>query len=417
MNAILFYNRKDCRLCNSSDLIRFLKLEDTPVGDNYLTLEESKNVEEFLFPLELYSCKNCGHIQLGHIVDKKHLYQTGYHYVSSTSKVFVKHFDDYASHVIEKFKIKKNSLIIDIGSNDGTCLNAFKTRSMKVLGIDPAENIANIANQNGIPTLSDFFNLELAKSIKEKNGNASIITSHNVLAHIDQLENVMKGVYELLDDEGIFIFEVGYFLDVFNNLFFDTIYHEHLDYHTLKPFVLFFDKLGMKIFDVSRVKVQGGSLRIYVQKKVGQYKTQNSVNDLIKLEEEIGLYEQNTLKNFQVRIDFAKKKLQEIVNKLKIENKAIVGYGAPTKATTLMSYFDIGKGVIDYIVDDNPLKQGKVLPLYHIPIYHPDRLLDEFPDYILILSWNFAEPIMKNLKWYSDRGGKFIVPLPEPLII
>ena len=174
MNTILFYNRKDCRLCNSSNLIRFLKLEDTPVGDNYLTLEESKNVEEFLFPLELYSCKNCGHIQLGHIVDKKHLYQTGYHYVSSTSKVFVKHFDDYASHVIEKFKIKKNSLIIDIGSNDGTCLNAFKTRSMKVLGIDPAENIANIANQNGIPTMSDFFNLELAKSIKEKNGNASM---------------------------------------------------------------------------------------------------------------------------------------------------------------------------------------------------------------------------------------------------
>jgi len=153
------------------------------------------------------------------------------------------------------------------------------------------------------------------------------------------------------------------------------------------------------------------------KKKVGQYKTQNSVNDLIKLEEKIGLYEQNTLKNFQVRIDFAKKKLQEITNKLKIENKTIVGYGAPTKATTLMSYFDIGKGVIDYIVDDNTLKQGKVLPLYHTPIYHPDRLLDEFPDYILILSWNFAEPIMKNLKWYSDRGGKFIVPLPEPLII
>ena len=139
--------------------------------------------------------------------------------------------------------------------------------------------------------------------------------------------------------------------------------------------MLFFDKLGMKIFDVLRVKVQGGSLRIYVQKKVGQYETQDSVNDLIKLEEEIGLYEQNTLKNFQVRIDFAKKKLQEITNKLKIENKTIVGYGAPTKATTLMSYFDIGKGIIDYIVDDNPLKQGKVLPLYHTPIYHPDRLL------------------------------------------
>src|SRR3989344_9580517 len=256
METSIFYKRENCRLCNSLDLVRFLKLKDTPAGNNFLSLDELKNIDEPSFPLELYSCKNCGHVQLGHVVNPKHLFQTGYHYVSGTSNVFVKHFDDYASQIITKFKIKTGSLIIDIGSNDGTCLNVFKKRSMKVLGIDPAENIANIANQNGILTLSAFFDLNLAKSIKKKYGTPQIITSHNVLAHIDQLENVIEGVYELLDNEGIFIFEVGYFLDVFQNLWFDTIYHEHLDYHTLKPLILFFDRLGMKIFDVERLKTQ-----------------------------------------------------------------------------------------------------------------------------------------------------------------
>jgi len=417
MKKSIFYKRENCRLCNSLALVRFLKLKDTPAGNNFLSLDELKNIDEPSFPLELYTCKNCGHVQLGHVVNPKHLFQTGYHYVSGTSNVFVKHFDDYASQIITKFKIKTGSLIIDIGSNDGTCLNVFKKRSMKVLGIDPAENIANIANQNGILTLSAFFDLNLAKSIKKKYGTPQIITSHNVLAHIDQLENVIEGVYELLDNEGIFIFEVGYFLDVFQNLWFDTIYHEHLDYHTLKPLILFFDRLGMKIFDVERVKTQGGSLRIYIQKKEGSYKIKNSVNNLVNLEEQSGLYNQETLENFLVRINSVKNQLKEIINILKIQNKTIVGYGAPTKSTTLISHFDIGKGVLEFIADDNQLKQGKVSPLFHIPIFHPDKLKDVLPDYILILSWNFAEPIMKKLEWYSKRGGKFIVPLPQPLII
>ena len=219
----------------------------------------------------MYFCENCCHIQLGHVVNPKILYQKNYTYVSATSSEFVNHLKNYANNMIERFNLKSGSLIIDIGSNDGTTLSFFKDLGLKVLGIDPAKEIAKKATNTGIETIGDFFNFELACKIKNKYGSSKFITSHNACAHIDDLLDVIKGVEYCLDDDGVFVIEVGYFLDIYENIWFDTIYHEHLDYHTVAPFEKLFARVGMEIIDVERINPQGGSIRIGAQKKDGQH--------------------------------------------------------------------------------------------------------------------------------------------------
>jgi|TARA_B100000795_G_C22805111_1_gene444326 SAM-dependent methyltransferase len=403
-------------MCDSNRLLKTFSLSPTPPGNDFLSKEELGRHEQ-LYPLDLYFCEDCYHLQLGHVVSPLVLYQKNYTYVSATSKQFVNHLKNYAEDMIKKFNLKPNSLVIDIGSNDGTCLGFFQDNGMKVLGVDPATEIAQKATKNGVNTIADFFSYNLSMSLREKYGPANFVTSHNACAHIDNLLDIVKGVEFLLDEDGLFVLEVGYFVDVYSNIWFDTIYHEHLDFHTVAPFEKLFERAGMEIIGVDRISPQGGSIRIISQKKNGKFQRDSSVDELILLENELGLDKVKTFYEFADKINLVKESLHKLIKDLKDDNKTIAGFGAPTKATTLMNHFGIDENILDFIVDDNPLKQGLYTPLSHIPVLSADALYKRKPDYVMILAWNFANPIMQMHKKYSDEIGQFILPMPIPQIL
>jgi len=350
------------------------------------------------------------------IIDPNYLFQD-YVYVSGTSPVFVKHFEEYAKSVISEFDLHQGSLVVEIGSNDGTLLKFFQDAGMRVLGIDPAIEIAKKATDLGIETLPVFFNAELAKILRNERGPASIITANNVFAHVDDLIVFTQGVRWLLAEDGVFIFEVSYLVDVFEKTLFDTVYHEHLSYHSVSPLHQFFQAQGLELIEVTRVKTHGGSLRGIVQLSSGYRKVSKSVVNLISLESKLKLDKANTLKHYSNNIDKLKQQLQVLLYDLKQSGKNIVGYGAPAKATTLLYHFGLGPDMLDFIIDDSPLKQGLYSPGLHIPVLPSSALYEKNPDYILILAWNFSDPIIKNHLSFSKAGGKFIIPLPEVLIV
>ena len=411
-----YYFRKSCRMCDDNSLVEAISLTPTPPGNDFLTKEELGR-DEPVYPLDLYFCKECYHIQLGHVVNPSILYKNNYSYVSATSAHFVNYLKHYAEDMVDRFNLKIDDLVVDIGSNDGTCLRFFKERGMDVIRIDPATEIAENATQNGINTIADFFGYELAIRLCKKYGAAKYITSHNACAHIDDLFDVVKGVEHWLDKDGVFVLEVGYFVDVYRNTWFDTIYHEHVDYHTVAPFEKLFARAGMEVIDVERITPQGGSIRVIAQKQGGNIKRDQSVADLITLENELGLQRIDTLRQFDIKISTVCDRLKKLIHSLKEDGKTIAGFGAPTKATTLMAHFGLDEKVLDFIVDDNPLKQGLFTPITHIPVLSADTLYDFKPDYVIVLAWNFSEQIMQMHKKYSKEIGSFILPMPEPRVV
>jgi len=350
-------------------------------------------------------------------VDPRILYQNDYSYVSATSLKFVEHLRGYAAEIVGRFALKPGALVVDIGSNDGTCLRFFRDGGMKVLGVDPATEIARRATESGIVTIGDFFSHELAVRLREQYGPAAVITSHNACAHIDHLDDVVRGVHHWLADDGLFILEVGYLLDVYKNIWFDTIYHEHLDYHTVAPFRSLFARTGMELIEVQRVSPQGGSIRVIAQRIGGPRGNDGSVDALIGLERQSKLDRAETFVEFGRRIDNVGAQLRSLIGTLKANGKSIAGYGAATKATTLLAHFQMGHNELDFIVDDNPLKQGLFSPATHIPVLSPEELYRRRPNFVLILAWNFAEPIVAMHRRYLTEGGNFIVPMPIPRII
>jgi len=361
-------------------------------------------------------CSDCSHLQLTTVVSPKKLFEN-YVYVSGTSPVFIKHFENYFNSIISKYNPDKNKLILDIGSNDGTFLKFFKDKGYKILGIDPAISISKKASKKGIKTITSFFSEGLAHNILNDYGEASIITANNVFAHSDNLIEILKGIKKILSSEGLFIFEVSYLVDVYEKSLFDTIYHEHLAYHSVKPLKKFFELNDMELIDVERISTHGGSIRGVVQKKGGGRRVQDSIKYLIELERKLGLHDIKEFLKFSNKILEIKTKLNDLIYKIKKEGKTIAGFGAPAKATTLMYQLGINKECIDFIVDDNPLKQGKFTPGLNIPIYSSETIKEKKPDYILILAWNFAESIIKNHKYFSSQNGKFIIPIPEVKVI
>lgn len=392
-------------------MTKVLSLAPTPPA-NALVPESQLGWDEPRFPLDVHLCDGCGHLQLLDVVDPSALFED-YVYVSGTSPTFVKHFEIYAEEVIERSRLKAGDLVVEIGSNDGTLLSFFKQNGCRVLGIDPAKSIAEAATRNGIDTLPKFFTPEVAAEIRERHGRAAVVVANNVLAHIDDLGAVIDGVESLLTDDGMLVFEVSYLRDVYEKTLFDTIYHEHLDYHSVKPLVPFFRDHQMELFKAQRVSSHGGSLRGFVQRKVGSHDGDGSVVTLVRDEEELGLDRPGTFAAYEQKIEAIGERLTELLEELKAKGKTIAGYGAPAKATTLMHHFDLGAEVIDFIVDDAPLKQGLYTPGTHVPIVARATIEERDPDYLLILAWNFAEPIMSNERAFHERGGRFIVPLPE----
>lgn len=411
---VLIKKKESCRVCKGKNLTKVLTLGPTPLANAFLSKKQLDMDEDF-FPLDVYFCNNCSFLQLGHIVSPKVLF-SDYVYVSSTSKVFINHFEEFAKDVYRRFKLNSKSLVIDIGSNDGILLKPFKKLGTKALGIEPAKKIALVARKEGIETISEFFSVDLARKIVKEKGNAKIITATNVFAHIDDLDEVVKGLNVLLDEDGVFIMEVPYLIDFLEKKYFDLVYHEHLSYWSLKPLITLFKRFNMVLFDVQKVAAHGGTIRVFVKKEKGPYRVEKNVSKFLELEKKSGLSNINTYIKFADKIQDNKIKLLELLADLKSKGKSIGGYGAPAKGNTLLNFFSIGTEILDYVVDDSPWKQGLYTPGKRIPVVSSKKMYEKKTDYILILAWNFAESIIKMHKRYQESGGKFIVPVPKPKI-
>ncbi|MFK8049368.1 MAG: class I SAM-dependent methyltransferase [Halioglobus sp.] len=409
------YLRSDCRLCHSTDVEKVLSLAPTPPANELLSLcSDASNQEKF--PLDLYFCNRCYHLQLFNVVSPQRLFGN-YVYVSGTTPSFRHHFQEYAKNVVEEYGVDDGSLVVDIGSNDGTLLSSFKHLGMRVQGVDPAKDIALTADANGIDTIVDFFTPEVARQIRDVKGTAKIVVANNVFAHIDDLHAILAGVDVLLHSTGLLVLEVSYLKDVIEKTLFDTIYHEHLDYHSVGSLKSFFDSNGFDIVDVVAIESHGGSIRVVVQRRNGGHEIKPAVASTIAQENAAGLYLADTYRDYDRKITELGNALTALITDIKHEGKSIAAYGLPAKATTLMHQFNIGAEAIDYVVDDSPLKQGLYSPGYGIQIDNSERLKADMPDYIIILAWNFAQPIIENLKWFLEAGGVIIVPLPEIQIV
>lgn len=408
---------KKCRICGSKELIDVIDLGKQPIPNGFLK-KENLAKKEPKYPLAVCFCKSCSLMQLKFLVNSKIMFQN-YLYIPSASKTRIEYFKQMAQEVIDIGRIKKNSLIIDVGSNDGSLLNCFKNLDMKILGIDPAENLVKVAILNGIDTVLGYFDSRLAKSVAKKYGKAKAITATNVIAHIPNLHEVIKGGEILLDDEGIFVMHFPYSLDLLKHNLFDTIYHEHLSYFSINSLLYLAKDSKLEIFDIHKSDLDGGSLRVFWKKRTNKrIKVKTGViNKLILEEKRYGLHEIKAYKAFTKRVyDLKINTIKQLI-KLKKANKQIVGYGAAAKANVLLNYFKIDNKVIDYVVDSTPYKQGLYTPGSHIPIHAEDMIYKTNPDYVLIFVWNFSKEIIDKNRKYKKKGGKFIILEPGFKII
>ena len=408
------HRRNDCRLCQSKNLELVLPLKPSALADSYLPADQC-NHEQPRYSLDTYLCLDCGHVQLLEVVDPRIMF-SHYLYVTSVSLGLLEHFRKYAQEVVETLNPAAGSLAIDIGSNEGALLKNFKAHGLRVLGVDAAQNIAALANAAGIETIADFFTADLARKIKQSHGPATILTANNVFAHSDALGDMADGIRELLADDGVFVFEVVYLLDLVQQLTFDTIYHEHLSHHSIKPFQIFFRRHGMELFHVERNRSKGGSIRGFVQLANGPRPASPSVGELLALEEQVGLAKPKIFQDLFARLEGLKNDLQTLLRDLKAQGKHIAGYGASASVTTLVHHFEIAE-FFDFIVDDDPRRQGLYSPGFHIPVVAKAALAERKPDYVVVLAWQYATPIMSKNQAFADHGGKFIVPMPELTVI
>ena len=401
-----------CRLCQSKALEFLFALAPTPPANEFLRAVPADGAQDH-FPLDVHQCRDCGHVQLIHCVDPERLFRD-YVYVSGTSQVFVKHFEDYAAEVIRYVPLKAGDRVLDCGSNDGTLLSFFQKAGMQVLGIDPARKIAEEATKRGIPTWPEFFDSALAKRIRSEFGAVKVVTANNMFAHADGLPDILDGMASLLDPQGIFVFEVSYLLDVIERNLFDTIYHEHLSYHSVKPLASFMRRHGLDLVRVQRVESHGGSIRCYAA-PAGSRAIDSSVAELMAREEKAGLYDTATYTAYLDRINALGAELRGLIAKLRAGGAKVAGFGAPAKATTLMYQFGLTAQDLDFIIDDSPLKQGLFSPGRFVPVIDSSVLADPArrPEVLVILAWNFAQPIIKKHEPYRLAGGKFIVPIPR----
>jgi len=394
----------------------FLNLGLHPPSDQFRTNEQLNNPVIY-YPLEVNICEDCGFVQLGYVVPPEILYQDNYPYESSTTEMGRKHYSEFAQSVVENFTLGASDLAVDIGSNVGVLLEGFKNQGLRVQGIDPAENICKIAERRGIPTINAFFNESSARQVFASLGPASVITGTNVFAHVDDLNSFMRAVKILLHEKrGLFIIEAPHFQHLVESLEYDTIYHEHLSYVSIEPLIPFFRRFGMEIISIEEKDIHGGSIRIFVS-RIGNYPIRDSVAKALEVEKMAVLRDKKTLHAFALRVADNKQKLQLLLANLKASGKRIAAVSAPAKGMTLLNYCKIDRQVIDFVTEKSALKIGLYTPGGLIPVYGDEKLLEDAPDYALLLAWNFAAEIINNNKEFISRGGKFIIPIPDPRII
>lgn len=407
--------KNSCRMCNGINLFKFLDLGFHPPSDNFLT-KKQLDQEEAYFPLDVYSCMDCGLCQLGYVVPPEMMFNENYPYESSITKTLHEHFFSMAENICKRFSIKSNSLAIDIGSNVGVLLSGFKEQGLRVFGVEPSSNIAELARKNSIETVSKFFSTVLAQEIVQQKGKASVITGTNVFAHVDDLDDFVKAVKMLLEETGIFVIEAPYLGTLLDGLEYDTIYHEHLSYLSLKPMLKFFKKNGMDIFDVEMKSIHGGTYRYFICRE-GKHVISSNITKFLEVEENQQIYSETRLKKFGEDVKNHKLELLSLLIDLKRKGKRIVGISAPAKGNTLLNYCGIDSDILDYLTERSKLKIGKYAPGTHIEIFSDDVFLKDKPDYALILAWNFSKEIISNNKEFSNQGGKFIIPIPTPHVI
>src|ERR1035437_1080479 len=402
-----YIHKENCRLCGGSLFKLVMSLGNSSLANELV----DEDLEQDTFPLDLFRCELCGHYQLLDVVSPDRMFKH-YLYVSGTSKLMRDHFANYAETIVKDLRLKSDDLVCDIGSNDSTLLKAFAKNNVKVIGVEPAENLAAQSNKEGIRTISKFFSVDVAKEIVKDFGKASVVTSNNCFAHLDDMRGFVEGVKEMLADDGVFVFENAYLLDMLKTNDFSQVYHEHVGYFGLMPLKLFFRTLGMIIFDAQLIDIHGGSIRFFVAKD-GSREIKPSVAKIIKDEEDSDVYNPSldfTNKDFHCNNLITKVKLKERLLTLKGQGKTIAGAFASAKSTTLLHYFEIGKDILDCIFDDAPEKIGKLSSGKHIPILPFSALSEKSPDYVLILSYNFTDFVIKK---HSDYKGTWIVLFPE----
>lgn len=406
------YKRDNCRLCGSKNIELFLSLGPMPRAGEYLKKEELSK-PEILYPLDVYFCKFCTSVQLLDVIPREILFDD-YRYLSSVaSKSVIEHFEAYAKEIKEHFS-QPNGLVVEIACNDGILLKPLCDIGLRAIGVDPATNIVKVAKERGLEVINDYFGKSSARKIEKEYGKADVIIANAVYAHIDDMDDMTKGISILLKDSGSFIFEVHHLADIIETLQYDSIYHEHMSYHSVFALSKFLRKYEMEIFDVKQFSVRGGMIRVYAR-KIGNNKEKVStrVNDILEKEKNLKLEEFETYKEFAKKVRQHKQLITTMLNDLKKKGKKIVAYGMSGRGNTLLNYWNIGTNIIDYGIDESPERYGRYVPGMHIPIVPPSGALDDV-DYALLLAWIFEKDIMKKEQEFIKKGGKFIIPLPSP---
>ena len=403
-----------CQICNSSKLNLILDLGHQPLCDSLLA-KEMLNQPETTYPLRMFWCEECSLAQLDYCVDGSVVFHPDYPYRTGVTKELVEYLNGMSSSLISKYNLKHDDLVVDLGSNDGTLLMGFKEHGIKVLGVEPT-NIAKLANQNGIETVQEFFTMDIANEIKNKYSEASIVVATNMFAHMASIGEVVSGIETILKNDAVFVFENHYLLDVIQGGQFDTIYHEHLRTYSLKSLIKLFSYYDFTITDVERGSRYGGNIRVHVTKGKNRPVSEN-VTALLNLEENSDLYKLETYRKFAERVKKAKKDFMNFLLKIKDDGKTIVANSCPGRSVTLLNYYGVDADLIPYIAEQpTSLKLGMFLPGKLIPVVNNEILIKEQPDYVILLAWHYAEPIMEQLK---ARGLKsnFIIPLPDLKIV
>jgi SAM-dependent methyltransferase len=403
-----------CRACGRTKLRLGLDLGSLPLANSFLTSQRASDpTPEPRYPLRVFRCEACGLIQLLDIVNRREMFDD-YAFLTATSETSLTHFEQYAHQLANKLPLKNGELVVDIGSNDGTLLKAFKRRGASVLGIEPASNIASKAVSEGIDTIVDYFGPGTVKQIGR--GQARLITANNVVSHVGNLNGFLNSVSELLQPKGLFAFEVPWVVNVLRHYNFDIIYHEHLTYFGFKPLSELLEKNDLRLIDIEYFPaIHGGTLRGIVAHP-GDHQAKSSVLEKVfQSEDEEADFASfarfaNHVRDFRTR-------LVGLLRALRKDGKRIVGYGAPAKATILLNYCSIDRSILDFVIDTTPIKQGKFIPGVRVPIVPPDEFRKSKPDYALLLAWNFKDEILNKEREYLKSGGRFIVPFPEPSIV
>lgn len=405
--------RTTCRSCDASELVTFLQLGDLPLSDGFLT-EADLAREEDRYPLDVVFCRKCTLVQILETVPPQTLFGDDYPYFSSFTDALLEHSRRNVEGLIERKGLDDGSLVVELASNDGYLLQYYVQRGIPVLGIDPAPGPAHAAEERGVPTLNTFFTVELARQLRADGRRADVLHANNVLAHVEDTNGFVEGIREVLAPDGLAVIEVPYVRDLIDHCEFDTIYHEHLCYFSVHALCALFRRHSLHLNEVERLAIHGGSLRLFVEPVE---RTGESVRTLLEEERGAGLTEAGYYRDFSARVDGIREELRSLVAGLKQQGARMAAYGAAAKGTILLNSTGIDAGTLEWVADRNTHKQGLYVPGVRIPIVDPSRLLEEQPDYVLLLPWNFRDEILEQQAEYRRRGGKFIIPVPEPEIV